>query len=68
MLPKDPDQLEWLVNIETSLNQPVLEPKINYGQFRGMARFVRLPLQRIVWRGPKNWPVFRENWFSEGPV
>jgi hypothetical protein len=24
-----------------------------YGQFRGVAGFVRLPLLRIVWRGPK---------------
>jgi hypothetical protein len=33
-----------------------------------VAGFVRLPLQRIVLNDLKNWLVFRENQFFEGPV
>jgi hypothetical protein len=38
---------------ETSLNRPALGPK-KYGRFRGVAGFLRLPLQRIVRQGLKN--------------
>jgi hypothetical protein len=58
--------IDWIIYCETSLNRPALGPKRLAG-LEGWPFLWAFFCKELFSRDVKNWPVFREGRFSEGP-